>query len=104
MHSMCEKEKENGLTQWTLYKYAYTQLRRLVLWCGVGPPLTLLSLSQYATAMDYPPTAVISTFYKALTDQSAGRERGSRKDEELVKLGGKEKCRGEGEQREKRRM
>ena len=54
--------------------------------------------------MDYPPTALVSTFYKALTDQSTDRERGSRKAEELVKMGEKEECGREEEQREKRRM
>lgn len=61
-----------------------------MLWCGVGPPQTLFSLSQYATAMDYPPTAVVSTFYKALTDQGTDRERGSWEAEGLVKMEGKE--------------
>ena len=40
--------------------------------------------------MDYPPTAVVSTFYKALTDQGTDRERGSREAEGLVKMEGKE--------------
>lgn len=51
--------------QWSLYTYACTQLRRLVLRCGVGPPLKFLSLSQHATATDYPPTARVSIFCKA---------------------------------------
>lgn len=45
--------------------------------------------------MDYPPTAVVSTFYKALTDQGTDRERGSWEAEGLVKMEGKEENRRE---------
>lgn len=71
IHNICEKT-QNCLEHSRVYTYAYTKLRRLVLWCGVGPPLTLLSLSQYATAMDYPPTAVVSTFCKTRSEQRQG--------------------------------
>lgn len=41
--------------------------------CGVGPPPKFLSLSQHATATDYPPTALVSISYKAF-DRSGHRQ------------------------------
>lgn len=50
--------------------------------CSTATPKIPLIISLYATAMDYPPTAIVSTFCKALTDQGTDREVGSREAEE----------------------
>lgn len=57
---------------------------------GTATPKIPLIISLYATTMDYPPTAIVSTFYKALTDQGTAWKVGSREADKQMKMREKE--------------